>query len=490
MAELNFGLLTPPGSQSIGNAFVTGMDQAQEARARDLQMQQSMRQGEVTQMQLQKLKQDAAGLAEFSRKVSAMGGPSDPVEIAKAYLAHPDIEMQKFGAGLMQRAQAIAGYKALPPDIATAPPTPTVGAAPVGQTNALALPPTTTAAPVGQPNALALAAVGAAPVAPTATVESRLAEIRGKLARLEPFTGPNGAPAAISEADMLKQQAAELIKSHTVAPGGTLVRAGLPDFNAPAPRSEFETLLANSGLSEPEKTAARQARVGKDSTTPYEYLTVLDRLGKTTEPDARKQLLARLTYLSTHRPPSTQTVNLPGQERAFEQELGKGQAKGLLESRSRADDAVEIITTVAEGRKILDSGAITGFGADFIVQFNQALKQAGYNYGGDASANSQAYGANMAQNVGKIIKLFGAGTGLSNADREYAEKMAGGQITMDGDSIRRVLDINEKQARWVIATHNKRAAGIKSNIPLTVEAPTAGNVTTNPQYPGFSIGKR
>jgi hypothetical protein len=33
MAELNFGLLTPPGSQNIGNAFVQGMDQAAVARA-------------------------------------------------------------------------------------------------------------------------------------------------------------------------------------------------------------------------------------------------------------------------------------------------------------------------------------------------------------------------------------------------------------------------------------------------------------------------
>jgi hypothetical protein len=37
MAELNFGLLTPPGSQSIGNAFVQGMDQAAVARARENQ---------------------------------------------------------------------------------------------------------------------------------------------------------------------------------------------------------------------------------------------------------------------------------------------------------------------------------------------------------------------------------------------------------------------------------------------------------------------
>ena len=37
MAELNFGLLTPPGSQNIGNAFVQGMDQAAVARAQENQ---------------------------------------------------------------------------------------------------------------------------------------------------------------------------------------------------------------------------------------------------------------------------------------------------------------------------------------------------------------------------------------------------------------------------------------------------------------------
>ena len=37
MAELNFGLLTPPGSQSIGNAFAQGMDQAAVARAQENQ---------------------------------------------------------------------------------------------------------------------------------------------------------------------------------------------------------------------------------------------------------------------------------------------------------------------------------------------------------------------------------------------------------------------------------------------------------------------
>ena len=80
----------------------------------------------------------------------------------------------------------------------------------------------------------------------------------------------------------------------------------------------------------------------------------------------------------------------------------------------------------------------------------------------------------MAQNVGKLIKQFGAGTGLSDADREYATKMAGGLITVDEKAIRKILDINDKAAQNVIRLHNKRAMGVKTNIPLAVEESSDG----------------
>ena len=49
--------------------------------------------------------------------------------------------------------------------------------------------------------------------------------------------------------------------------------------------------------------------------------------------------------------------------------------------------------------------------------------------------------------------------------------MAGGKINLDRKAIEKILDINERMARNVITQHNKNAAGIKTNIPLTVEAP-------------------
>jgi hypothetical protein len=168
-------------------------------------------------------------------------------------------------------------------------------------------------------------------------------------------------------------------------------------------------------------------------------------------------------------PKNYNIVKLPPQEQEFEKELGSGQAKAILKSKEQAEDAREMLDTVNIGRGILKSGVITGAGADFFVGLNQALKTAGVDFGyADASANSQAYIANMAQNVGKLIKLFGSGTGLSDADRKYAIEMAGGRIALDRKALEKILDIQERASKTVIGRHNKKVTGIKSKTDLSV----------------------
>jgi hypothetical protein len=55
-------------------------------------------------------------------------------------------------------------------------------------------------------------------------------------------------------------------------------------------------------------------------------------------------------------------------------------------------------------------------------------------------ATTEEYIANAGRQVGQIIKLFGAGTGLSDADRDYAEKIAGGNISIPGDALMRIVE--------------------------------------------------
>jgi hypothetical protein len=172
-----------------------------------------------------------------------------------------------------------------------------------------------------------------------------------------------------------------------------------------------------------------------------------------------------------NKPAASTVVNVNNaQEKEFEKELGKGQAQKVLTSKQGAEDAAQILATNMVGKTLLDKGMLTGVGAEFFTKLNQGLSQAGIDFGyADAARNSQAYGALMAANTAKIIKQFGAGTGLSDADREYALKAAAGDIKYDEKSIRKILDINNRAAQNAINKHNKDVSGIKTNIPLAVD---------------------
>lgn len=172
---------------------------------------------------------------------------------------------------------------------------------------------------------------------------------------------------------------------------------------------------------------------------------------------------------------SKTNVNVKGdaQETEFAKQLGKGQATAILDSKVGAQDAATILQTNDTAKKILNAGAITGTGAQFFIGVNNALKQAGIETTStDAAANSQAYVATMGANVGKLIKQFGAGTGLSDADRKFAADMAGGNITLTEQSMRKIIDINDRAATNVIKRHNESVKGIQTNIPLEVKIPT------------------
>ena len=255
-------------------------------------------------------------------------------------------------------------------------------------------------------------------------------------------------------AEKLAEMAREKSKPVVVAPGGRLVSPEGEELFA-APKEVTPTELVRN----------------------YEY-------AKTPEGGGFKGTLGEFKALSA---PKT-SITLGPQEKAFETELGKGQAEGIMKSKTAATDAAAIIDTVKIGRDIMKSGMITGAGADFLVNLNQALKTAGIDAGyADAAANSQAFTSNMASNVGKLIKQFGSGTGLSDADRKYAIEMAGGRVSLDAKAINRILDINERAARNVIARHNKDVKGIKTNIPLEVEVPEVSTTTPTATPPAKAI---
>jgi hypothetical protein len=225
MAELNFGLLNPPGSQSIGNAFVQGMDQAQESRARDLQMQQSMRQGQMAELTYRKTQDAEAKLNQWYAKIAENGGPKDPLEIENQMIGSG---VQKVvDAGLTARMSRLKveadrrGFAAAnAPDAALG-----VGAAPANMLPGAAAP----------AEAPANMLPGAA--APVATVNNLSAppQARAAIADLNRRIAANmalGTEQGYKTAEGLQKQATELNRRYTV---GTTLMGGEGNIIGTAP---------------------------------------------------------------------------------------------------------------------------------------------------------------------------------------------------------------------------------------------------------------
>lgn len=166
---------------------------------------------------------------------------------------------------------------------------------------------------------------------------------------------------------------------------------------------------------------------------------------------------------STKKAPST-TINLPGEKSFIE--LGKKQAASFEEARADAKKSLDSLYNIQQAQKLINSkaGIISGVGAKFLTQAGNFLSsRLGFNEASDAVANTEAYKAFMGREVGSVISLFGQGTGLSDADREYAEAIAGGQIELNEKSLRLLLDINRRTNIRKLKAFNEQADEITSN---------------------------
>ena len=92
----------------------------------------------------------------------------------------------------------------------------------------------------------------------------------------------------------------------------------------------------------------------------------------------------------------------------------------------------------------------------------------------DTISDTEVFIARAADRVAQYIKNLGAGTGLSDADREYSEKATGGLITLDAKSLKRLLTDLRKGAVNKIETYmstkeklNKSLGGNRSALDFS-----------------------
>ena len=467
MAELNFGLLTPPGSENIGNAFVRGQDQARAAQMQDMQMQQSMRQGQREELQYKKMQAEEDNLNKFYSSVAENGGPKDPIAMEDQMIGSKVPQYVQLGYTLKTKrlaleqdrkryAEANAPSPALG-GVAPMAPSPGSFGAEVATRKAELFGPAPDRTNMMLGAAVAPADVNALPatVAPQGgtPLDALRARINANLAL--------GTEQGNKTAENLQKQLTEATKLY---PLGNVLMSGTGAIvgTAPATPSEFEKLLKDSGLSQEEQRAARVAKIGKDSTTISEFSTVLAQLGKTKDPSERRQLQNRLTYLSTHQPGTSLTVKLPAIEGKYGAEFGELAAKADDKLLGAARSAPKIAENANETLRLLTLPTITGSGADIRLALAKA-----YNLLGDTDQQSIVNTENLIKSTGEAtlaaIKNSGLGTGqgFTNNDLKFLQGVAGGTIALQAESIARFARVQHDAAVKIAAMWETR----KKNIP-------------------------
>lgn len=144
-------------------------------------------------------------------------------------------------------------------------------------------------------------------------------------------------------------------------------------------------------------------------------------------------------------------VNVDNREKGLETAF----APALSQAYEKAAAAQETLVNTKQIKSLVDQGIITGTGADVRLGFAKALATAGLTDGEDV-ANTETFITQMGRNVLNLVKGLGAGSGISNADLKFAERVAAGDITLNEGTIRRVLDIQERASKSHIAGYNKR----------------------------------
>lgn len=141
--------------------------------------------------------------------------------------------------------------------------------------------------------------------------------------------------------------------------------------------------------------------------------------------------------------------------------VGGGSDKQIFdtfsENAKEARAAANGLVALRSARQALQGpgGAITGFGADEKLTFQKL--GAALGVADPASVqNTETFRAAIAPQVASMLKSTVGSANISNSDREFAEKAAGGSIKLDGGSINRLLDIMEKAGTARLELHQQQ----------------------------------
>ena len=168
--------------------------------------------------------------------------------------------------------------------------------------------------------------------------------------------------------------------------------------------------------------------------------------------------------------------------------LTGGATKNYLELNEAANTASEILTLNTRSTQIMNEGIKTGFGAEFRLNAARLAKELGLvPQSMDDVAATEEFVAIRARQLMKLLPAFGAGSGISDRDVDIARGIAGGDIKLSEDALRRILSMEETLARDLITKNNTSLERLQRITGEEMDSNIyEGFYITMPQRAGYS----
>lgn len=158
---------------------------------------------------------------------------------------------------------------------------------------------------------------------------------------------------------------------------------------------------------------------------------------------------------------AARTTILPAGKK-FGETLGEKAALRLDEFRTKAESARRTLNLSDRLRPLLNDPA---FISGTLAEKRTAAARA---FGMDVAA-TEAFFAGIGDQVAERITQFGAGTGLSDSDRQYAKKIVGGEETFSKEGIETIMRINDETARDMVRLYGEERTRLAKKEPEVLD---------------------
>lgn len=233
----------------------------------------------------------------------------------------------------------------------------------------------------------------------------------------------------------------------------------------------YETTGARGPTISEQQAAQKNAQDYIASITPKGFLPRTDEAGKVVgfdiDPGYQSFELERASRGATR---VNVPVTLPAQNK-FAEAFAAQYAQDLSKGREEAETAASSLDTLQTAKKMLGN-MYTGALAE--QRLGLAKMGAAVNPGiREKVANTEAFQSVMGQQVLNIAKQLGSGSGITNADREFAAKISGGSIALDKNTIDRLIGIQQRAAQARIKKFQQRGAEAFGSVPSAQGLPAS-----------------